>query len=186
MQEILRSDTENTVIPIPISGSPIVVTCNVVDMDTSQDVFSGSAIPSSSAGYYNLYLDDNASSYDRKVKIVTTSSFNSSINTQTNFFEISRPFATLHKLREDIEFNTPVSDKKLLVEERRIRTYIQSELLENFYKENKIVVSYGEDSDVLYVDTIQYADGFQDGSGNILADHIIQKFKSLRINPRII
>lgn len=317
MQEILRSDTENTVIPLPITGSPVSVTCVVTDMDTSQDVFNGSAVYSGSAGYFNLTLDEDASAYDRKVKIVTTSSFVSSSTTQTNFFEINRPFATLNKLREDIEFPTPVSDRKLITEERRVRTYIQSEVLENFYRENKIVVAYGEDSDVLYLDkrilvideiyeedvlvytssadpfsasyvsesdvdkyavraigatsdenniidanyqvsagdrvfehtgvylitygslfkkntrytvkgvfgwdivpseiematvmmvedrfckdisirnknikklqndsyTIEYADGFQEGSGNILADHIIQKYKSLKINPRII
>jgi len=318
MQEILRSDTENTIIPIPISGSPVSVNCIVTDMDTLQDVFQGQAVYSGSTGYFNLTLDDDSSSYDRKVKIITTSSFVSSSATQTNFFEISRPFATLNKLREDIEFPSPVSDRKLITEERRVRTYIQSEVLENFYRENKIVVAYGEDSDVLYLDkrilfineiyeedvlvytssadpfsasyvsesdvdkysvraigaegntegnsisvdyitgtgdrvfehtgvylityenlfkkntrytvkgvfgwdivpseiematvmmvedrfcrdiavrnknikklqndsyTIEYADGFQDGSGNILADHIIQKYKSLKINPRII
>ena len=317
MQEILRSDTENVVIPLPISGSPSNIYSVVTDLDTLQQVFSGSPIYSGSSGYFNLNFDEDSSSYDRKVKIVTTASYNTTASTFTNFFEINRPFATLNKLREDIEFPNPVSDRKLLTEERRIRTYIQSEVLENFYKENKIVVAYGEDSDVLYIDkrilfidsiyendvliytastdaisasylsesdvdkyaikavgapttssdvvnisyqtgtgdrvfehtgiylitydqlfkkntkytvkgifgwdsvpseiemattmmvedrfcrdiavrnkniqklqndayTIEYADGFQDGSGNILADHIIQKFKSLRINPRII
>lgn len=310
MKEILRSDTQISSLPISISGSPIWVYSVATDLDTLQTVFSASATPSTTAGEYDFTLSGSASDYDRKIKVVSTASYSTTSSVTTEFFELNRPFATLNKLREEIEFPSPVSDKKLLTEERRVRTYIQSEVLENFYKENKVVVAFGEDSDTLYIDkrilsifeiyeedilvysasadtasanylsesdvdkytikaipstgsvvstttpngvyehtgvylvtydgqfnkntkytikgvfgwdvvpseiematimmvedrfckdisirnknikklqndsyTIEYADGFQDGSGNILADHIIQKFKSLRINPRII
>lgn len=310
MKEILRSDTDIASLPIPISGSPVWVYSTAIDLDTTQTVFSASSTKSSSSGYYNFTLSGSASDYDRKIKVTTTASYSNTSSVTVDFFELNRPFVTLDKIKSYITLSSSVTDTKLLSVERLIRMYIQSEVLDNFYKENKIVVSFGEDSDVLYLDkrilsiseiyeediliysassdamaanylsesdvdkytlkavpstgsvisvttpngvyehtgvylitydgmfakntkytvkgsfgwdyvpsdveqatlmmiedqfckdisirnkgiqklqndsyTIEYMKGFTDGSGNILADHIIQKYKSLRINPRII
>lgn len=310
MREVLRSDTENTVIPVPISGSPVWVYCTATDLDTNEDVFSASAYQSASSGYFNLTFDSVASAYDRKIKLVATASYATTSSVTTEFLEVNRPFATLQRMRDYITFSASPTDTKLLSVERLMRLYVQSEVSENFYKENKVVVAFGEDSDTLYLDkrilsiteiyeedqliytasvdtasanylqesdvdkytvkaipssgsvvsvetingvyehtgvylvtldqsfarnkkytvkgvfgwdqvpsdieiatmmmvedqfckdisirnkgiqklqndsyTIEYMKGFTDGSGNILADHIIQKYKSLRINPRII
>jgi hypothetical protein len=304
MQEILRSDTEIAIIPIPVTGSILSALATAYDMDTLEQVYSASVRTTSSAGVVGLYLDENASSYDRKIKVVTSGSLSTGSFSSTIFYELNRPFATVSDIRTLTSVSSSVTDAKLTATERLFRLYIQSEVLENFYRENKVIVAYGEDSDTLYLDkriltidyiyendiliytgsadpqrsrylletdvdkyqiktvaasystdtvfehtgiylvtydgifkrdtkytiqgtfgwdyvpsdiqiattmmvedwfcrdisvrnkniqrlqtdsyTVQYANGFQDGSGNLLADHIIQKYKSLRISPRII
>lgn len=137
------------------TSSQFTVTNSTVGTATATQ--SGIAIQTTSA--FNLILDQDVTTYDRRLRIELQIIDASTYTEDEIYVSLIRPYATATELAEyaglEIVQDSPsfgqVTEAELVKLERKARLYINSKISDNFNFNYKTVGVLGQGSDVLYM-----------------------------------
>jgi len=148
MIEYLRKDNNPLTITYTASSYATNVYFEVYDLDTEDFVQGGVGVNTGSYNY-QLTLDVHATAYDRNLKIEYVTTSPTAAFSEVQFASLIRPYATVERIREIANISNDIDDDTLKKLERKARLFINSYLGFNFYKEERSVVAYGNNTDIL-------------------------------------
>jgi hypothetical protein len=148
MIEYLRADNTPLTITYTASAYATNVYFEAYDLDTAEFIQSGAATTSGSSIYFITFNADSTS-YDRNIKleIITTSSAGAYSEIQN--VSLIRPYATWDRIEGLASIPSGTSSATLLKLERKARLSLNAFIGEDFYKQKKSHVVYGNNTDIL-------------------------------------
>ena len=148
MLEYLRTDNAPLNITYTASSYATNVYFEVYDLDT-QEFIQGGRATSGASSIFTVTLNSDSTEYDRNVKIeyVTTSA--SGAQSQLQYASLIRPYATISQIRSIADVSDSVTNTAIQKLERRARLNLNAFIGFDFYKKNKSLTVYGNNTDVL-------------------------------------
>jgi hypothetical protein len=158
MKEYLRTEGDAVTISYVAPTGTDSVVFNVYDLDLAEYILSDEA-DLVSGSTFSIVLDQEVSTYDRKLKIELQIIDASSYTEDEIYASIIRPYATTTELADyaglEIVNGTPgfgeITEAELIKLERKARLYINSRISDSFNFNYKTVGVLGQGTDILYM-----------------------------------
>lgn len=148
MIEYLRSDNSSLNITYTASAYADNVYFEIYDLDTQDFLQSGATASAASSNFIATLTADTAA-YDRNIKVEFITTNNGTAFNEIKYFSLTRPYATISRIKELIDVPSGTADSKLIRLERRARLSLNSFLGFSFYKEKRDYTVYGNNLDIL-------------------------------------